>query len=545
ATLPEITVDGNSHNVVRKADDAGNSNNCLTGKGRRRCYLVEAFKTDLEESSPEATDERCKVYCMEYDNASNLLSRSPVCWAEVGDAQLTGPAIIHETTEKIVQIKSRIQAARDRQKSYANIRRKPMVFQVGDKVMLKVSPWKGVVRFGKRGKLNPRYVGPFKVIERVGTVAYKLELPQQLSRVHNTFHVSNLKKCLSDESLVIPLEELRVDDKLHFVEKPVEVMDREIKQLKRSRIPIIKGIPLENAGEIPEMDPYGEVSQQGQAHPLSPAYVPDPIELDEHVAVYVPEPEHPEYQAPSDDDIQDDTDADSIDYPDEPDDGEEDDDEDPEEDPNEEDEPSENSDETEPVEEDETAATPPPPRHHGARISVRPQTPMAASTQALIDAFVAGSPTFPLPPPINPTYDQAPLGHRAAMIRMRDDIPEEDMPPQRRFVLTAPPPGCDIAESSAAAAARASRGQYDFVDVVGTGQGSGEKKPYGGSKPLCPKCNYHHDGDCGHYKSDFSNLKNQNYGNQAKCTEARGMVYALGGGETNQDLNNMEDDINA
>ncbi|GJS42398.1 hypothetical protein Tco_0567441 [Tanacetum coccineum] len=166
--------------------------------------------------------------------------RSPVCWAEVRDAQLTGPAIIHETTEKIVQIKSRIQAARDRQKSYANIRRKPMVFQVGDMVMLKVSPWKGVVRFGKRGKLNPRYVGPFKVIERVGTVAYKLELPQQLSRVHNTFHVSNLKKCLSDESLVIPLEELRVDDKLHFVEEPVEVMDREIKQLKKSRIPIIK-----------------------------------------------------------------------------------------------------------------------------------------------------------------------------------------------------------------------------------------------------------------------------------------------------------------
>ncbi|GJW12704.1 putative reverse transcriptase domain-containing protein [Tanacetum coccineum] len=98
---------------------------------------------------------------------------------EVGDAQLTGPAIIHETTEKIVQIKSRIQAARDRQKSYANIRRKPLEFQVGDRVMLKVSPWKGVVRFGKRGKLNPSYVGPFKVIKRVKTVAYKLELTKQ------------------------------------------------------------------------------------------------------------------------------------------------------------------------------------------------------------------------------------------------------------------------------------------------------------------------------------------------------------------------------
>ncbi|GKD92902.1 putative reverse transcriptase domain-containing protein [Tanacetum coccineum] len=103
--------------------------------------------------------------------------RSPVCWAKVGDAQHTGPAIIHETIEKIVQIKSRIRAARDRQKNYANIRRKPMVFQVGDRVMLKVSPWKGVVRFGKRGKLNPRYVSPFKVIKRVKTVAYKLKLP--------------------------------------------------------------------------------------------------------------------------------------------------------------------------------------------------------------------------------------------------------------------------------------------------------------------------------------------------------------------------------
>ncbi|GJV83223.1 putative reverse transcriptase domain-containing protein [Tanacetum coccineum] len=106
---------------------------------------------------------------------------------------------------------------------------------------IKAAPFKAlIVRFGKRGKLNPRYVSLFKVIERVRTVAYKLELPQQLSRVHNTFYVSNLKKCLSDESLVIPLEELHVDDKLRFVEEPIEVVDREIKRLKRSRIPIIK-----------------------------------------------------------------------------------------------------------------------------------------------------------------------------------------------------------------------------------------------------------------------------------------------------------------
>ncbi|GJT90369.1 putative reverse transcriptase domain-containing protein [Tanacetum coccineum] len=116
-------------------------------------------------------------------------------------------------------IKQRMQAARDRQKSYADLKRKPMKFQVGDKVMLKVSPWKGVVRFGKRGKLNPRYVGPFKVIERVGEVAYKLELPKELSRVHNTFHVSNLKKCHADEPLAVPLDGLNLDDKLHFVEE--------------------------------------------------------------------------------------------------------------------------------------------------------------------------------------------------------------------------------------------------------------------------------------------------------------------------------------
>ncbi|GJV94254.1 putative reverse transcriptase domain-containing protein [Tanacetum coccineum] len=122
--------------------------------------------------------------------------------------ELTGLEIIHEMTEKIVQIKIRIQAARDRQKSYADVRRKPLKFQVGDKVMLKVSPWKGVIRFGKRGKLNPRYIGPFKIIAKIGTISYRLELPEKLSRVHSTFHVSKLKKFLADEPLTIPLDEI-------------------------------------------------------------------------------------------------------------------------------------------------------------------------------------------------------------------------------------------------------------------------------------------------------------------------------------------------
>ncbi|GJX30696.1 putative reverse transcriptase domain-containing protein [Tanacetum coccineum] len=131
--------------------------------------------------------------------------RSPVCLAKVGDVQLTGPEIVHETTKKIVQIRQRLQAARDRQRSYANVRRNPLEFQVGDRVMLKVSP-----------------------------LAYKHELPEKLSNIHSTFHVSNLNKCLSDECLVIPMKELRLDDKLNFVEEP------EVKQLKQSRIPIVK-----------------------------------------------------------------------------------------------------------------------------------------------------------------------------------------------------------------------------------------------------------------------------------------------------------------
>nr|GEU31357.1 putative reverse transcriptase domain-containing protein [Tanacetum cinerariifolium] len=166
--------------------------------------------------------------------------RLPICWTEVGEAQLLGPELIQETTEKIIQIKQRMQAAHDRLKSYADLKPKPMEFQIGDRVMLKISPWKGVVRFGKWGKLNPRYIGPFKVLDKVRTVSYKLEILQELSRVHNTFHVSNLKKCHADEPLAVPLDGLHVDDKLHFVEEPVEIVDREVKRLKRSRIPLVK-----------------------------------------------------------------------------------------------------------------------------------------------------------------------------------------------------------------------------------------------------------------------------------------------------------------
>nr|GFA57023.1 putative reverse transcriptase domain-containing protein [Tanacetum cinerariifolium] len=192
----------------------------------------------------EREDQMQKKYPHLFPNSAPALygrkCRLPICWAEVVDRQLTGPKIIHETTKIIVQIKSRIQAARDRKKSYADIRRKSLKFQVGDKVMLKLSPCKGVIRFGKRRKLNPRYIGPFKISARVGTVAYRLELPGQLSRVHSTFHISKLKKCMADEPLAIPLDEIQVDDKLNFIEEPIEIIDREVKLLKQSPILIVK-----------------------------------------------------------------------------------------------------------------------------------------------------------------------------------------------------------------------------------------------------------------------------------------------------------------
>ncbi|GJV20210.1 putative reverse transcriptase domain-containing protein [Tanacetum coccineum] len=158
----------------------------------------------------------------------------------VEESQLIGPETIHETTKKIMQIKERMKTARDHQKSYADKRLKPLEFNVGDSVLLKVSPWKGVVRFGKKGKLAPRYVGPFEIVERIRPIAYRLRLPQELSLIHDTFHVSNLKKCLADSDLQLPLEEIKIDDKLYFVEEPMEIVDREIKKLNLSWIPIVK-----------------------------------------------------------------------------------------------------------------------------------------------------------------------------------------------------------------------------------------------------------------------------------------------------------------
>ncbi|GJW46683.1 putative reverse transcriptase domain-containing protein [Tanacetum coccineum] len=180
------------------------------------------------------------VRCAPFDGMYGRKCHPLIMWAEVGEGQLIGPELVQETTEKISQIKDRLKVARDHQKSYADKRRKPLEFSVGGYVLLKVSPWKGVVRFWKKGKLAPRFVRPFEIIEKVGPMAYRLDLSEELNGVHDMFHVSNLKKCLADPTLQVPLDEIQVDAKLNFLEEPVETLEREFKKLKRSRIAIVK-----------------------------------------------------------------------------------------------------------------------------------------------------------------------------------------------------------------------------------------------------------------------------------------------------------------
>ncbi|GKB32712.1 putative reverse transcriptase domain-containing protein [Tanacetum coccineum] len=399
--------------------------------------------------------------------------RSPVCWTEVGEAQILGPELIQETTERIVQIKQRMQAARDRQKSYADLKRKLMEFQVGD-----------------------------KVLGKVGEVAYKLELPKELSRVHNTFHVSNLKKCYAVEPLAVLLDGLHFDDKLQFVEEPVEIVDRKVKLLKQIRIPLIKfdgtprevlssrgnvktnsrrnthtSSPIPHRRQVLHQDPYVEASLQAppspdyvpgleepEQAPPSPDYVPGPEIADDEISKPEADPEEDDDEDPEEDPVDYSADrGDDGDNEDEPSEEDEDDDVDMEADGDEEEEellvPADSvvvalpatdqapsAEETKPFETDESATAPPP--HPAYHVTTRISIPAPVPTPLWSDADVARilsistppsspltpwslplpqipSPSLPLSPP-SPVLSPAPppspicsLGYRAAMIRMR------------------------------------------------------------------------------------------------------------------------------
>ncbi|KAJ9561460.1 hypothetical protein OSB04_006620 [Centaurea solstitialis] len=166
--------------------------------------------------------------------------RTPICWGEVGQRELGSTEIVQKMTESIEMIRERLRTAQSRQKSYADRRRSDLEFQVGDDVLLKVSPWKGVIRFRKRGKLGPRFIGPFKVIAKVGKVAYRLELPPELNQTHDTFHVSQLRKCLADETAHVPIDDIQVDERLNYIERPIAILERKTKSLRNKEIGLVK-----------------------------------------------------------------------------------------------------------------------------------------------------------------------------------------------------------------------------------------------------------------------------------------------------------------
>ncbi|GKB19328.1 putative reverse transcriptase domain-containing protein, partial [Tanacetum coccineum] len=205
STIYYPQTDGQSERTIQTLEDM-----------LRACVLDSRGSWDVHLSLVEFlynNSYHSSVRCALFEALYGRKCRSPIMWAEVGEGQLIGLELVQETIEKISHIKDRLKATRDRQKSYADKRRKPLYFSVGDYILLKVSPWKGVVRFGKKGKLAPRFVGPFKIIEKVGPVAYRLDLPKELDGVHNTFYVSKLKKCLVDPTLQVPLDEIQVDAK--------------------------------------------------------------------------------------------------------------------------------------------------------------------------------------------------------------------------------------------------------------------------------------------------------------------------------------------
>ena len=181
--------------------------------------------------------------------------RTPLCWTELSEAKLIGPDLVRETDEKVRTIKKRLKAVLDRQKSYADLKRKVIAYEVGDKVFLKVSPWKRVLRFGKKGKLSPRFIGPYEITKRVGPVAYRLALPPELDKIHNVFHVSMLRRYRSDPSHVISSETIDIQPDLTYEEEPVKIIAREIKELRNKQIPLVKVLWRNHKCNDPKIEP--------------------------------------------------------------------------------------------------------------------------------------------------------------------------------------------------------------------------------------------------------------------------------------------------
>ena len=175
-----------------------------------------------------------------YEDLYGRKCRTPVYWDEVGERKLVGLEIVQVTCDKVKVIRDRLKISQNRQKSYANNRCRDLEFEVGDMVFLRISPWKGVLRFGKRGKLSPRYIGPYKIVERIGEVAYRLELSSDLDRIHDVFHVSMLCKYIPNPSHVLNEQPVEIQENLTYEEEPVQILGRREQVLCNKTIPLVK-----------------------------------------------------------------------------------------------------------------------------------------------------------------------------------------------------------------------------------------------------------------------------------------------------------------
>ncbi|KAA3474134.1 DNA/RNA polymerases superfamily protein [Gossypium australe] len=238
--------DGQSERVIQILEDM-----------LRGCVLD--FSGSWEEYLPLAefaynNSYQASIQMAPYEALYGRKCRTPTCWTELGERQVLGPELVTETEDKVKIIRARLKEASDRQKSYADLKRKDMEFEVGDKVFLKVSPWKKVLRFGQKGKLSPRFIGPYTVLKRVGPVAYQLELPAELSQIHDVFH--------SDPSHVVPVAEIEVNSDLSFEEEPVQILDRDVKVLRRKSVPLVKVLWRNHGTEEATWEPEDVIWQQ-------------------------------------------------------------------------------------------------------------------------------------------------------------------------------------------------------------------------------------------------------------------------------------------
>ena len=198
-------------------------------KDMMQAYVLD-FKGSWEDHFPLVefaynNSYQANIQMASYEDLYGRPCRSQIFWTEVGESSTTGPNFVRDTIEKVGMIQRRLLTAQSRQKSYANKRRRPLEFEVGDHVFLKIMPKRGVIRFGNQGKLSPRFIGPFEVLKRVGAVAYQLVLPSSLSGIHEVFHISMLQKYTSDPAHVVDWSELVIDADGTFMEGPVRSMD--------------------------------------------------------------------------------------------------------------------------------------------------------------------------------------------------------------------------------------------------------------------------------------------------------------------------------